>query len=139
PHGGPGRQHGRAADPGRHLRHDRRTDLPRPPATPGGDPRAVRARPAPRERRYGRGIMRRLHELEARRLNLIARCEQQRLAIAYRLAQLSPAAQLAHLTRRAPTSAASHPLAWLASLATLIFMMRERRIVGLIGKVSAGM
>ncbi|HWF99238.1 MAG TPA: hypothetical protein VN691_08605 [Steroidobacteraceae bacterium] len=83
--------------------------------------------------------MRRLHELEARRLNLIARCEQQRLEIAYRLAQLSPAAQLAHLTRRAPTSAASHPLAWLASLATLIFMMRERRIVGLIGKVSAGM
>jgi hypothetical protein len=83
--------------------------------------------------------MRRLHELEARRLNLIARCEQQRLEIAYRIAELSPAAQLSKLTRRAPTSAASHPLAWLVSLATVIFMMRERRIVGWIGKVSAGM
>ncbi len=83
--------------------------------------------------------MRRLHELEARRLKLMARCEQQRLEIAYRIAELSPAAQLSNLTRRAPTSAASHPLAWLMSLATVIFMIRERRIVGLLGKVTAGM
>ena len=82
--------------------------------------------------------MRRLHELEARRLNLIARCEQQRLEIAYRLAQLSPAAQLSNWTRRAPTSAASHPLKWLVSLATLLVMMRERRLVGWIGRLSAG-
>jgi hypothetical protein len=83
--------------------------------------------------------MRRLRELETRRLNLIARCEQQRLEIAYRLSELSPAAQLSNLTRRAPTSAASHPFAWLVSLATLLIMMRERRLVGWIGKVSAGM
>jgi hypothetical protein len=83
--------------------------------------------------------MNRLHELEARRLSLIARCEQQRLELAYRLAELSPAAQLANLTRRAPTSAASHPLAWLVSLGTLLIMMRERRLVGWIGKLSAGM
>jgi hypothetical protein len=83
--------------------------------------------------------VRRLHELEARRLRLIARCEQQRLEIAYRLAELSPAAQLANLTRRAPTSAASHPLAWLVSLGTLLVMLRERRLVGWIGKVGAGM
>ena len=82
--------------------------------------------------------MRRLHELEARRRALIARCEQQRLEIAYRLAELSPAAQLSQWTRRAPTSAASHPFAWLVSLATLLVMMRERRLVGWIGKVSAG-
>jgi hypothetical protein len=82
--------------------------------------------------------MSRLHELEARRLRLIARCEQQRLEIAYRIAELSPAAQLANFTRRAPTSAASHPLAWLLSLATLLVMMRERRLLGWIGKVSAG-
>lgn len=82
--------------------------------------------------------MRRLQDLEARRLSLIARCEQQRLEITYRLAELSPAAQLAHWTRRAPTSAASHPLAWLLSLGTLLVMMRERRLVGWIGKVSAG-
>ena len=83
--------------------------------------------------------MSRLRELETRRLNLIARCEQQRLEIAYRLSELSPAAQLSNLTRRAPTSAASHPFAWLVSLATLLIMMRERRLVGWIGKVSAGM
>lgn len=82
--------------------------------------------------------MSRLQDLEARRLSLIARCEQQRLEIAYRLAELSPAAQLAAWTRRAPTSAASHPLAWLVSLGTLLIMMRERRLVGWIGKVSAG-
>lgn len=83
--------------------------------------------------------MRRLHELEARRRTLIARCEQQRLEIAYRIAELSPAAQLSNLTRRAPASAVSHPLAWLVSLGTLLVMMRERRVVGWIGKVSAGM
>jgi hypothetical protein len=82
--------------------------------------------------------MRRLHELEARRLSLIARCEQQRLEIAYRMAELSPAAQLSNWTRRAPTSAASHPLKWLLSLATLLVMMRERRLIGWVGKVSAG-
>jgi hypothetical protein len=82
--------------------------------------------------------MRRLHELEARRRNLIARCEQQRLEIASRIAELSPTAQLSQLTRRAPTSAASHPFAWLVSLATLLIMVRERRIFGWIGKVSAG-
>jgi hypothetical protein len=82
--------------------------------------------------------MRRLHDLEARRLSLIARCEQQRLEITYRLAELSPAAQLSNWTRRAPNSAASHPLAWLLSLGTLLIMMRERRLVGWIGKVSAG-
>jgi hypothetical protein len=82
--------------------------------------------------------MRRLHELEARRRSLIARCEQQRLEIAYRIAELSPAAQLSNWTRRAPTSAATHPLKWVLSLATLLVMMRERRLVGWIGKVSAG-
>jgi hypothetical protein len=83
--------------------------------------------------------MRRLHDLEARRRHLIARCEEQRLEIAYRIAQLSPVAQLSSLGRRAPNSAASHPLAWLVSLATMLIMMRERRLVGWIGKVGAGM
>lgn len=82
--------------------------------------------------------MRRLHDLEARRRGLIARCEQQRLEIAYRLAELSPAAQLSQWTRRAPTSAATHPLKWLVSLGTLLFMMRERRLIGWVGKLSAG-
>jgi hypothetical protein len=82
--------------------------------------------------------MRRLRELEARRRGLIARCEQQRLEIAYRIAELSPAAQLSQWTRRAPTSAATHPLRWLVSLGTLLFMMRERRLIGWVGKLSTG-
>ncbi len=82
--------------------------------------------------------MRRLHELEARRRGLIARCEQQRLELAYRLAQLSPAAQLSRWTRQAPTSAATHPLRWLVSLGTLLFVMRERRLIGWAGKLSTG-
>ncbi|HVS77876.1 MAG TPA: hypothetical protein VHE11_13150 [Steroidobacteraceae bacterium] len=82
--------------------------------------------------------MRRLHELEARRLSLIARCEQQRHEIAYRIAELSPAAQLSNWTRRAPTSAASHPFAWLVSLATLLVMVRERRLLGWVNRVSRG-
>jgi hypothetical protein len=82
--------------------------------------------------------MRRLHELEARRRGLIARCEQQRLEIAYRVSELSPGALLSQWTRRAPGSAASHPFAWLLSLGTLLVMMRERRVIGWIGKLSAG-
>lgn len=82
--------------------------------------------------------MRRLHELEARRRALIARCQRQRLEIADRITGLSPAVQLAQWTRRAPAAAANHPLAWLMSLATLLVMIRERRIVGWVGKVSAG-
>jgi hypothetical protein len=82
--------------------------------------------------------MRRLHELEARRRTLMARCEQQRLEIAYRISELSPKTQLAHWTRRAPNTAANHPFAALMSLATLLIMMRERRVFGWIGKLSAG-
>jgi hypothetical protein len=82
--------------------------------------------------------MRRLQELEARRHRLIARCEQQRREIASRVAQLSPAAQLATWTRQGPLSAASHSLGWLVSLATLLVMMRERRLLSWIGRVSAG-
>jgi hypothetical protein len=80
--------------------------------------------------------MRRLRELETRRLTLLARCDQQRLEITYRLAQLNPAAQLARWTRRAPYPAGSHPLRWLVSIATLVIMMRERRLLGWIDRVS---
>lgn len=83
--------------------------------------------------------MRRLHELEARRRSLIARCEQQRLEIAYRVAQLSPGALLSQWTRRAPTSAASHPFAWLVSLGTLVLMLRERRAFSWMERLTRGM
>lgn len=82
--------------------------------------------------------MSRLRELEARRLALLARCDRQRLEIAYRLAQVSPAAQLARWTRWAPYTAGGHPLRWLVSLATLVIMMRERKLIGWVERLTLG-
>ncbi len=82
--------------------------------------------------------MSRVRQLEARRLALLARCEQQRFEIAYRVRQLTPAALLSRWTRRPPDSAANHPLRWVLSLATLIIMLRERRLFGWVERLSVG-
>ncbi len=82
--------------------------------------------------------MSRVGRLEARRLALLARCEQQRFEIAYRVRQLTPAALLSRWTRHAPASAASHPLRWVVSLATLLIMLRERRLIGWVERLSVG-
>ena len=76
--------------------------------------------------------MNRLETLEARRRELLSRCEEQRLELAYRVAQLGPAAQLTAWTQRHGSSAAAgrHPLAWVAGLAGLLLMMvRTRRVL----------
>jgi hypothetical protein len=73
--------------------------------------------------------MSRVGQLEARRLALLARCDQQRFELAYRVRQLTPGALLSRWTRRAPASAANHPLRWMVSLATLIVLLRERRLI----------
>jgi hypothetical protein len=79
--------------------------------------------------------MSRMKDLEARRRALLQRCEEQRIELAYRVAQIRPAAQLTAWTRRSgPQSAANHPFAWLAGLAGLLLMFRRRR--GLLGGVS---
>jgi hypothetical protein len=77
--------------------------------------------------------MSRIQDLEARRRELLHRCEEQRIELAYRVAQIRPGAQLTAWTRRGPQAAASNPLAWLAGLAGLLLMIRRRG--GLLGGV----
>ncbi len=73
--------------------------------------------------------MSRTSELEARRRVLLARCDEQRAELAYRLEQLRPAATLAGLGSRAPGLAANHPLAWLAALAGIVTLFRPRKLL----------
>jgi hypothetical protein len=74
--------------------------------------------------------MKRLESLEARRRSLLQRCDEQRLELAYRIAQVRPSAQLTAWTRRGgPQAAASHPLAWIAGLAGLLLMARPRKLL----------
>jgi hypothetical protein len=82
--------------------------------------------------------MSRVGQLEARRLALLARCDQQRFELAYRVRQLTPGALLSRWTRRAPASAANHPLRWVMSLATLIILLRQRRLIGWVERLSVG-
>lgn len=74
--------------------------------------------------------MNRLQALEARRQDLLLRCEAQRLEIAYRLAQAGPTARLNALKQRiGPQGAASHPLALIAGLAGLLLIVRTRKLL----------
>jgi hypothetical protein len=73
--------------------------------------------------------MSRTEELEARRRVLLARCDEQRAELAYRLEQLRPSAQVANWGHRAPGMAANHPLAWIAALAGIVTLFRPRRLL----------
>jgi len=76
----------------------------------------------------------RIHELQARRQALLQRCEEQRLELAYRVARIKPVAQLAAWSRRgAAQGTGSHPLAWIAGLASLLLMFRRRKLVRSVG------
>jgi hypothetical protein len=73
----------------------------------------------------------RLQALEARRLVLLGRCEEQRLDLAYRFSQLRPRAQLtAWSRRRAAGEAGPNPLAWVLVVASLLMMLRRRKKKG---------
>jgi hypothetical protein len=84
--------------------------------------------------------VRRRTELEARRHALLARCEAQRVEIAWRLAQLSPrrwarsAAGLAGAPAGAGTRPARHPLAWLLALASIVLLKNPRYALSLLGR-----
>jgi hypothetical protein len=80
--------------------------------------------------------MSRLAELEARRQNLLNRCEEQRLELAYRFAQLKPRDQLTAWTRRSAAGPAKSPLAWIAGLAGLLLMLRRRRALSGVGWIT---
>jgi hypothetical protein len=68
----------------------------------------------------------RIDALEARRRALLSRCEEQRLELAYRLAQITPKAALTAWGRRSGKSAGKNPLAWIAGVAGLLVMLRRR-------------
>jgi hypothetical protein len=78
----------------------------------------------------------RLSALEARRRTLINRCEEQRLELAYRLAQIRPREQLTAWTRRSATAPAKNPLTWIAGALGLLLMLRRRRVVSGVGWVT---
>jgi hypothetical protein len=73
--------------------------------------------------------MSRTADLEARRRMLLARCDEQRAELAYRLERIRPTAQVADWTARAPGYAANHPLAWIAALAGIVALLRPKRLV----------
>lgn len=78
----------------------------------------------------------RLAELEARRRTLLGKCEEQRLELAYRFAQLRPR-ELTAWTRRSATSPAKNPLTWIAGVVGLLLMLRRRRVLSGVGWLTA--
>ena len=71
-----------------------------------------------------------LAALELRRLALLQRCEEQRLELAYRFAQIRPSAQLTAWRRRGgPRAAAGKPLTWIAAIAGLALLLRTRPLL----------
>jgi hypothetical protein len=75
----------------------------------------------------------RIETLEARRRALLNRCEEQRLELAYRVAQIRPAEQLTAWTRRSAAGRAQSPLTWIAGLVGLLLMLRRRRLLSGVG------
>ncbi len=76
----------------------------------------------------------RIRLLEARRRLLIEACQEQRLELSYRIAQLRPSIQLTQWTRRGgPKAAASHPFTWIAGALGLLLMARPRKLLAGMG------
>jgi hypothetical protein len=85
--------------------------------------------------------MMRLDELEARRRELLARCEVQRAELAGRFAQLGPRRWAQALASGAASGAVGalrsqkrHPLAWLVAVTALLLLRRPRDAVALVGR-----
>jgi hypothetical protein len=75
----------------------------------------------------------RLEALEARRRTLLNKCEEQRLELAYRIAQIRPAEQLTAWTRRSATGRGQSPLAWITGVVGLLLMLRRGRVLSGVG------
>jgi hypothetical protein len=69
----------------------------------------------------------RMEALEARRQRLLNRCEEQRLELSYRVAQLKPAAALTAWSRRPGQNGGKNRLPWVAAVAGLLWLLRRRR------------
>ena len=81
----------------------------------------------------------RIAELEHRRRNLLARIEIQREELAWRAEQLHSHSQVASWMRRAPQSAANHPLAWLAGLVSILMIVKPRRLLSWLPWLAGGL
>ena len=75
----------------------------------------------------------RLEALEARRRHLLNKCEEQRLELSYRVAQIRPAEQLTAWTRRSALGRGQSALTWIAGLVGLLMMLRRRRVLSSVG------
>jgi hypothetical protein len=70
----------------------------------------------------------RIHELEARRQQLLNQCEEQRLELAYRLAQITPKAALTAWSRRSGrTGGTTGMMPLIAGVGGLLMMLLRRR------------
>ena len=85
--------------------------------------------------------MKRLAELEARRQELLARCDSERAELAWRLAQLGPKRWAQALAGSAASGAVGalrsqkrHPLAWVVAVAALLLLRRPRDALFLLGR-----
>jgi len=69
----------------------------------------------------------RLSALEARRQALLNKCEEQRLELSYRVAQITPKAALTAWSRRAGAKGGKSSLAWIAGVGGVLLMLLRRR------------
>ncbi len=71
----------------------------------------------------------RITELEERRRALLVRIDAQRHELAWQAEQFHPTSQVvAWARRRGSHSAANHPLAWVAGIASILLMLKPRRL-----------
>src|SRR5882757_1060774 len=90
----------------------------------GRNARAARSRPTSiRRPAESQPMKSRIDTLEARRQALLNKCEEQRLELAYRVAQITPRAALTAWGRRSGKSAGKNPFAWIAGAAGLFLML----------------
>jgi hypothetical protein len=89
--------------------------------------------------------MKRIDALEARRRALLERCDQQRVELAYHVAQIGPATQLARWTHRAAQWREGGPgvpgtrhysVALLAAVAALVALGRSRKLISWLGWIT---
>jgi hypothetical protein len=83
--------------------------------------------------------VKRVSELEARRRELLTRCEAQRAELSWRLAQLGPRRWAQALAGSAAAGAIGalqsqrrHPLAWVVAVGALLLLRRPREALSLL-------
>jgi hypothetical protein len=70
----------------------------------------------------------RIAQLEQRRQALLAQIETQRQELAWQAERFRPTSQVASWARRSSSrSAANHPFAWLAGIASILMMLKPPR------------